>query len=240
MCKKITLVGLVSLCVLTALLQVVTTSSGSDQHNEANVDLSLREVTSEKITIEFDPPERTSGTLEVELYELDGKLIAKVTRRHKGRPLHIDLVAQIDKKDLANYYLRYRFNSNQDFRRRSLLFVGEILETMVLGQREFVAGTHPVIRVLVRDRAAGIPIRGAEVAVELTHEDKVISKFTAKTDANGEVAARLEMPDMVLRNARLKVSVTSRTGKDTVEETVQVRSSLRTLLTMDKPLYQPG
>jgi uncharacterized protein YfaS (alpha-2-macroglobulin family) len=240
MCKKITLIGLVALCVLTALLQVVTTSSGSDQHNEANVDLSLREVTSEKITIEFDPPERTSGTLEVELYELEGKLIAKVTRRHKGNPLKIELVAQINEEDLANYYLRYRFNSNQDFRQRSLLFVGEILETTVLGQREFVAGTRPVIRVLIRDRAAGIPIRGAEVAVELTHEDKVISKFTAKTDTNGEVAALLEMPDMVLRNARLKVSVTSRAGKDTVEETVQVRSALRTLLTTDKPLYQPG
>ncbi len=240
MCKKITLIGLVALCVLGALLQVVSTSSGSEQRNRANVDLSLLEVTSEKITIEFDPPERTSGTLEVELYELDGKLLAKVTRRHKGRPLQIDLVAQIDKKDLANYYLRYRFNSNQDFRRRSLLFVGEILETTVLGQREFVAGTRPFIKVLVRDRAAGIPIHGADVAVELTHEDKIISKFSAKTDANGEVAARLEIPGMVLRNARLKVSVTSRTGKDTVEETVQVRSALRTLLTTDKPLYQPG
>ncbi len=240
MCKKMTWIGLVALCALIALLQVVSTSSGSNQRNEANVDLSLQEVTSEKITIEFYPPERTSGTLEVELYELEGKLIAKVTRRHKGRPLQIDLVAQIDKKDLANYYLRYRFNSNEDFRRRSLLFVGEILETTVLGQREFVAGTRPVIRVLVRDRAAGIPIRGVEVAVELIHEDEVISKFTAKTDKNGEVAARLEMPDMVLRNAKLKVSVTSRTGKDTVEETVQVRSALRTLLTMDKPLYQPG
>ena len=240
MCKKITLIGLVALCVLGALLQVVSTSSGLDQNNRSNVDMSLREVTSEKITIAFDPPERTRGTLEVELYELDGKLLAKVTHRHKGRPLQIDLVAQIDKKDLANYYLRYRFNSNQDFRRRSLLFVGEILETTVLGQREFVAGTRPFIKVLVRDRAAGIPIHGADVAVELTHEDKIISKFSAKTDANGEVAARLEIPDMVLRNARLKVSVTSKTGKDTVEETVQVRSALRTLLTTDKPLYQPG
>jgi uncharacterized protein YfaS (alpha-2-macroglobulin family) len=94
--------------------------------------------------------------------------------------------------------------------------------------------------VLVRDRAGGIPIYGADVAVELTHEDKVISKFSAKTDKNGEVAARLEMPDTPLRDARLKVTVTSKTGKDTVEETIQVRSALRTLLTTDKPLYQPG
>ena len=64
------------------------------------------------------------------------------------------MFAQIDKKDLANYYLRYRFDSGETFRQRSLLFVGEILETTVLGQREFVAGTSPVIRVLVRDRPA--------------------------------------------------------------------------------------
>ncbi|MCX5638182.1 MAG: MG2 domain-containing protein, partial [Planctomycetota bacterium] len=86
----------------------------------------------------------------------------------------------------------------------------------------------------------GVPIYGADVAVELTHEGKVISKLSAKTDKNGEVAAQLQMPDAPLRDARLKVTVTSKSGTDTVEETIQVRSALRTLLTTDKPLYQPG
>jgi len=251
MCKKMTGVGLVVSCAISILLlfQMGLAGSRSNQEKQANTDLSLLEITSEKITIEFHPPDGTSGAIEVELYQLDGqpvpireagKLLAKVTRRHQGRPLQIEMFAQIDKKDLANYYLRYRFDSGETFRQRSLLFVGEILETTVLGQREFVAGTSPVIRVLVRDRAGGVPIYGADVAVELTYENKVISKFSAKTDKNGEVAVRLEMPDTPLRDARLKVTVTSKTGKDTVEETIQIRSALRTLLTTDKPLYQPG
>jgi uncharacterized protein YfaS (alpha-2-macroglobulin family) len=78
------------------------------------------------------------------------------------------------------------------------------------------------------------------VSVELVHDGRVISKFTAKSDKNGEVAVHLEMPEEALEGAKLKVEVTSKTSKDTIEETVQVRSPLRTLLTTDKPLYQPG
>jgi uncharacterized protein YfaS (alpha-2-macroglobulin family) len=240
--KKMIGVGLVvSIAAgIILLLQLGSASSAVERESPGNSEMSLLEVTSDKVTVEFYPPDSKGGMLEVELCQLDGRMLAKVTRRHEGRPIRIDLFAQIEKKDLANYYLRYRFDSGQVFRQRSLLFVGEILETTVLGQREFVAGTSPVIRVLVRDRAGGIPIRGADVAVELIHQDKVISKFSAKTDDNGEVAVRLEMPDTALRDAKLKVAVTTKTAKDVIEETVQIRSALRTLLTTDKPLYQPG
>ncbi|MHC4387452.1 MAG: MG2 domain-containing protein [Planctomycetota bacterium] len=240
--KRKILTGLVLFSVLGgfALLLLGMGRVEARGANLSNTDLSLLKISSDGVTVEFYPPRGESGTLEAELYELGGTLLAKVTRRHRGRPLKIELFAQIDEKDPAKYYLRYRFNSSQAFRQRSLLFVGEILETTVLGQREFVAGSQPVIRVLVRDRVAGIPINRAAVGVELIHEDNVISKFSGKTDKNGEVAARLQMPDAVLRNARLKVTVTSKTAKDVVEETVHIRSALRTLLTTDKPLYQPG
>jgi len=242
MYKRTILAGFLALAAVGTLLLLQTGSASSrpSPEQQANAELSILEISSDAVSMEFYPPASKSGTLEAELYELGGKLLAKVTRRHTGRPLRIDLVAQVNKKDLSDYYLRYRFDSNQDFRQRSLLFVGEILETTVLGQREFVAGTRPVIRVLVRDRASGTAIHGAEVAVSLMHEDNVISKFTAKSDENGEVAAQLQMPDTVLRNARLKITVTSRTATDAVEETVHIRSALRTLLTTDKPLYQPG
>jgi len=242
MYKRTILAGFLALAAVGTLLLLQTGSASSrpSPEQQANAELSILEISSDAVSMEFYPPAGKSGTLEAELYELGGKLLAKVTRRHTGRPLRIDLVAQVNKKDLSDYYLRYRFDSNQDFRQRSLLFVGEILETTVLGQREFVAGTRPVIRVLVRDRASGTAIHGAEVAVSLMHEDNVISKFTAKSDENGEVAAQLQMPDTVLRNARLKITVTSRTATDAVEETVHIRSALRTLLTTDKPLYQPG
>jgi len=165
--------------------------AGSGGARQAGADVSLMGVTDEGVRLEFTPTNR-SGTLEVELYDLGGKMLAKVSRRHQGRPVEVMLYAQVKKDDLAEYYIQYRFDSNEAFRRRSLLFVGEILETTVLGQREFVAGTRPMIRVLVRDRASGMVLQGAAVEVELLHEDKVLAKYSAKTNAQGEVAAQLD------------------------------------------------
>ncbi len=242
MCKQKTLVGFGCFLVLgiLALLPLALAESDSDSGNIANSDLSLLEISSNKITLEFYPPAGQTGTLEAELYELGGKLLAKVSRQHQGEKLQIELFAQVEEKDLANYYVRYRFDSGQPYRQRSLMLAGEILETTVLGQREFLAGSSPVIRVLVKDRSAGVPIGDAEVAATLTHQEQVIAKFTARTDQNGEVAVQMTMPDTELQNVLLKIEVTSKTAKDTIEETVQIRSALRTLLTTDKPLYQPG
>jgi uncharacterized protein YfaS (alpha-2-macroglobulin family) len=240
--KRMVRAGLVLFCAIGVfgLFQTGTADSRRGAAGQGGSEVSVLEISSDMVSVEFFPPGDKSGVLEAELYEIDGKLLAKVTRQHKGKPVEVKLLAQIDKDEPGNYYLRYRFNSREKFRQRSLLFLGEILETTVLGQRQFVAGTRPVIRILVRDRAAGAPIAGAHVSVELVHEDKVIAKFTSRSDENGEVAAALEIPDMVLNNATLRIITTTRTSTDTVEETIQVRSSLRTLLTTDKPLYQPG
>lgn len=242
MCKQKTLAGIGCFGVLgiLVLLSMGLAKSGDDSAMGAGCDLSLVEVSANRITLEFYPPVGQSGTLEAELYELGGKLLAKVSRRHQGEKVTIELFAQVEEKDLASYYVRYRFHSDQPYRQRSLMFVGEMLETTVLGQREFLAGSSPVIRVLVRDRSAGVPIGDAEVAATLTHQEQVIAKFTARTDRNGEVAVQMTMPDTELKNALLKIEVTSKSAKDSIEETVQIRSALRTLLTTDKPLYQPG
>ena len=210
------------------------------QTGEKSAELDLVKVTAEGVQVEFNPPSGRAGVLEAELYKIDGTMLAKVTRRHVGRSTRITFVAEVDEKDPANYYLKYRFDSGETFQKRSLFYLGEILETTVLGQKEFVAGTRPVIRIMVRDRASGQPLAGASVSIELVHEEKVVAMLSTKCDARGEVAAPLEMPDKPLKNAKLKVVVTTKTGKDTVEETIQVRSPIRTLLTTDKPLYQPG
>ena len=55
MCKKMTGVGLAVSCAIGILLlfQMGLAASRSDQQKQANADLSLLEITSEKITIEF-------------------------------------------------------------------------------------------------------------------------------------------------------------------------------------------
>ena len=174
------------------------------------------------------------------MLDLGGKLLAKVTVAHVGKPFQAKLTARVNTADPANYYVRYRFNAAEGFRQRSLHFLSELLETRVLGQREFLAGTSPVVRIMVRDRAAGVPVAGAKVRVVLAQGGKEICSTETKTDARGEVAAQLQLPAGELTSARLKVTVQSRTARDSVEETVSVKSAVRTLLTTDKPLYQPG
>ena len=106
MSKRTTYVALAVLAMVSIVVPLMSSAgSGKNLESQVNSDLSLLNVSSEGVTIEFYPPRSTTGSLETELYKLEGGLLAKVTRRHRGRPLQIELYAQIDKKDLSNYYL---------------------------------------------------------------------------------------------------------------------------------------
>ena len=230
----------ISIILVLAGIACLYQGCSSSQAGEPQPDLSLVTVTEQGLTVEMHPPRRKIGILEAQLHDLEGNLLAKITRRHQGKPIKIEFVAEIDKNDLGNYYLRFRYAKNQKFQQRSLFYLAEILETTVLGQRQFIADTTPVIRIMVRDRANGTAVPEASVSLELIHQDNIIAKLTAKTDAKGELAAPLQMPDTSVKNATLKVVVKTESSTDTIEETIQVVSALRTLLTTDKPLYQPG
>ncbi|MHC4528598.1 MAG: hypothetical protein ACYS29_12040, partial [Planctomycetota bacterium] len=95
--RKVIVSGLVFSCVLGGLLcglmgMAGPKAPGTDQL-KVGPDISLLKVSEDGITVRFDQPKGKSGTLEAELYELGDKLLAKVTRRHKGRPLEVDLFA---------------------------------------------------------------------------------------------------------------------------------------------------
>ena len=200
----------------------------------------LKGTTDKGVELAFAPPDGKAGAFEGELYDLSGKLLAKASRDHRGKPFGVAFQAAINPKDLANYYVRYRFAAAQAFARRSLFFMQELLSTTLLGQRDLVGGTSPRIRVLVQDKAAGAPVAAAAVSVTLAEKDKPIASFEGKTDERGEVVAALKLPDREINGAKLSVKVKSRTSADAVEERVNVKSATRTLLTTDKPLYQPG
>jgi len=203
--------------------------------------ISLVSAAADGVTLEITPPAQAkTGTVEAQLYDLGGKLLAKAARDHQGRPVKVKLAAAVNHKDLADYYVRYRLGAGDKFHRRSLYFMSEILETTVLGQRDLLAGTSPVVRALVRDRASGDVVPGAAVSVQLMHKGKQIAGYDGRTDERGEVTAQLKLPDAELRGAVLKLNVVSLTAKDTVTQTVNIKAATRTLLTTDKPLYQPG
>jgi hypothetical protein len=195
-------------------------------------------ITADGVTVELQTAK--AGTAEVELYDLAGKLLAKGSLKHNGGAATVKLAAALIPNDQSDYYIRFRPTETDEYQQRSLLFAGEMLEVTVLGYREMMAGTRPVLRVLVHDRAAGTVLPGATVRVTLKQKDRTLADQAGATDARGELSAALKMPDEEIRGATLTVNVTTGAGHETVEQTVDILSATRTMLTTDKPLYQPG
>ncbi|MHB0911820.1 MAG: alpha-2-macroglobulin family protein [Armatimonadota bacterium] len=113
------------------------------------------------------------------------------------------------------------------------------LETQVLGQSEWLAGSRCSLRVIARNHLTGATISGAGVRIQLVSKDgSSKSLFTGTTDRDGTLQASFRAPDM--GEYELKVSVTALGETDEVSEKVTVRRDYKILLTTDKPLYQPG
>jgi len=225
------------MCVAAGLLAVP--AGDSTKASDAGID--LVKLGADGVTLSITAPDGEAGTAEVQLYDIAGKELATASRKHDGKAFKIVLSAKLDKAKAAeNYYVRYRFDSADEFQQRSLYFMSEILETTVLGQRDLVAGTRPLVRVMVRDRAAGRPVRDAKVSLTLSAKDKMIAWSKGSTNGRGELAVSLALPDRAIRGVKLQIDVASRTGKDSVTETVNIGAATRTMLTTDKPLYQPG
>jgi uncharacterized protein YfaS (alpha-2-macroglobulin family) len=177
---------------------------------------------------------------EAELWDLQGDLRGEVQRRHDGRSFEVTLPAELADTDPEDLYLRYRLGRGEAFRQRSLVFLSPLLETIVLGQREYLAGSRPVLRLLVRDRARGEPAAGAEVHVTLSSGETCFQELDLLTDDRGEAPVQLELPAPDVSKVELLVSVKLGGAKDEVRQSLALVSGVRTLLTTDKPIYQPG
>lgn len=68
--------------------------------------ISLVAFDDQEVKVEFSPPDEKRGVLEAELFQADGVQLAKITRKHDGRPFEVVFTAPVDKHDPANYYLK--------------------------------------------------------------------------------------------------------------------------------------
>src|SRR5579859_693171 len=70
-------------------------------------------------------------------------------------------------------------------------------ETIVLGQTKLAAGSSAALRILVRNRMSGKPIKGAEVALSVRSKATTITLGTFRTDSAGSLGDSLAIPDIV-------------------------------------------
>ena len=115
-------------------------------------------------------------------------------------------------------------------------------EVFLYGQSELTPGLPASFRVYARNGRNRHPIPGADVRVVLasaTGDQLTIAR--AKTDENGFVQASPDLPDDLAEgDYTLEVKLDSRAGRSQVSRRLAVKRSFRTMVSTDKPLYQPG
>lgn len=116
------------------------------------------------------------------------------------------------------------------------------LETIVLGQDSWHAGSRASVRVITQDHYSTSPLGGSTVRIEWAAEkqDDWDTLYSGKTDGQGTVDAEFNVPEDARGQYRLKVIAQALGETDEVESTVRITRETRVMLTTDKPIYQPG
>ncbi|MFH0965396.1 MAG: MG2 domain-containing protein [Planctomycetota bacterium] len=224
--------------VLTALalalgLAVLLAASDADKPP-----VSLLSISSEGIVLDATPPSAAPGKYSFSLFGPGGTL-ASQSGMHSGKPFRVTLNAKVDPAKKPLYAVEWSINGAPP-QRRSLYFLAPVLETILVAPREYLAGTTAIARVVVRDRAAGTPVAGATVSAALERDGKKRQVFSGMTDNVGVALVALAFAPADIGDHRLLISVEYSGQRDELSEPIVVKSAAKTLLTTDKPLYQPG
>jgi len=121
------------------------------------------------------------------------------------------------------------------------------LETQVLGQSQWLAGSAASLRVIVLDHNTGKPLHGL-VRIGARPQPKsgeapaeLIALHQGRTNNLGTLDASFAVPDLEPGAYELVVSVAAMpVGVDTVKQPLRITKRAEILLTTDKPIYQPG
>ena len=87
---------------------------------DTRAEVRLLDASKAPVGFEFRPPAGGRGVLEAELCHVRGNVLARYLRAHAGKPLKILMFTAVDPDHLADYTVRYRFDADAPFQRRSL------------------------------------------------------------------------------------------------------------------------
>ncbi|MHC1768997.1 MAG: MG2 domain-containing protein [Verrucomicrobiia bacterium] len=112
----------------------------------------------------------------------------------------------------------------------------------LFGPETVLAGSDQRFRVVAEELTTGERIDGAQVEFSLWagQPGTQVGSFSGFTDARGVVEPVITVPAGVRGDGRLVVQVTSDSESRTLDKQIKVQEAFVTLLTTDKPLYQPG
>jgi len=116
------------------------------------------------------------------------------------------------------------------------------LETRVLGQDQWHAGSRASLRVITMDHYSESPLGQTPVEISYARKDAetFTTLFSGKTGGQGTVDAQFDVPDEAEGTYTVKVTAQAMGESDVILTSVTIKREMRVMLTTDKPLYQPG
>lgn len=123
----------------------------------------------------------------------------------------------------------------------------QFLETRVLGQNVWLAGSRVSLRVVVRNHKTEKPVPAVVwlYLLPLDAEGKpddsgALKLLSQRTGREGILDARFTVPRVAPGSYQLRVKVDTPTADEEVRQAVTIVKKSRVLLVTDKPVYQPG
>lgn len=193
---------------------------------------------------------RIRGDIELRVLDLTGQTLSKreltLTESPEGRSVATKLLLAgvSEAADLAAYVLEVEgTDGGQSVRKKwSLYELVSRLRVHVFGPEKWYAGAPSRARVVVQEGRSGQPLGDAEVVLTLIGPDGVerLARQANFSDSEGVVEAALAVPSGASGEGELQVAVSTPLGDRLVRQSVEIVTGSSTLLTTDKPLYQPG
>ncbi len=242
----------ISLGVLGVFLTVILSYAGVIGIKENSVQARIRDnqlhVT---LGLSNESTRETNAKINFAITDIDGNILTTSSQSFTLLPVpnkkySFVIPAKINSSKLVTYILKYTVitpDGNSVSGTKSLFEVVPQLETHIIGQREFYAGSKASMRIVVVNHATGEPVPDANVIINLSANNKIPSTllFQGNTNENGTMDAQFTIPnDTTESNSELRIAVNSSIGNDLIKENIRLKRTYKILLTTDKPLYQPG
>jgi hypothetical protein len=204
------------------------------------------------VTIPYHSTRSGSGRLVAEIIDPEDHVLGRVERTadigtgdsswqqviKPEKPLRFE--------DIVWQRLRYRFEyaDNQAPAIEGVESISQILRRPVvhiLGQTEYLAGSHAAIRVIVSDANNHDIVEPGTIRIELLIPDKTPRLlFSGKINKRGTLEAQFHFPAGLTGSYQLRFIADTPIGSTEFIQPVDLKSKASILLTTEKPIYQPG
>jgi uncharacterized protein YfaS (alpha-2-macroglobulin family) len=203
------------------------------------------------VTIPYGSSEQGAGILTLEILDPEDKPLGRVehmveVRKGSGAwQQTISPAEPIPFEEILWLRIRYRFEYGNG-RLPAIEGIESISQIIrrpvvrVLGEKEYISGSHAAVRVIVTEANSDIAQTGTLHISLLAPSREPLALFSGNLDRRGTVEADFRFPADLTGNYELRFAVDTPIGSAEYTEPIQLEDKASILLTTEKPIYQPG